>query len=80
MSYSGAYFGCTRKCKGNPPAKPGDYPCIYTTLTELQTDLAEWLRYYNEERVHQGRWCDGCTPRQTFLETLPLAKEKVFAA
>src|SRR5712671_2608980 len=30
---------------------------IYTTLTALQTDLEEWLRYYNEERVHQGRWC-----------------------
>src|SRR6266404_2084676 len=29
---------------------------IYTTLAELQADLAEWLRYYNDERVHQGRW------------------------
>ena len=53
---------------------------IYTTLTELQTDLDEWLRYYNEERVHQGRWCYGRTPRQTFIETIPLAKEKVLAA
>jgi hypothetical protein len=53
---------------------------IYTTLTELQADLDEWLRYYNEERVHQGRWCYGRTPRQTFLETIPLAKEKAVAA
>ena len=53
---------------------------IYTTLTELQADLDEWLRYYNEERVHQGRWCYGRTPMQTFLETIPLAKEKALAA
>ena len=53
---------------------------IYTTLTELQTDLDEWLRYYNEERVHQGRWCYGRTPVQTFIETIPLAKEKLLAA
>ena len=53
---------------------------IYTTLVELQTDLEEGLHYYNEERVHQGRWCYGRTPRQTFIETIPLAKEKVLAA
>lgn len=53
---------------------------IYTTLAELQTDLAGWLREYNEERVHQGRWCYGRTPMQTFLDTIPLAKEKLLAA
>ena len=53
---------------------------ISSTLTELQADLDQWLRYYNEERVHQGRWCYGRTPRQTFLETIPLAKEKMLAA
>jgi len=53
---------------------------IYTSLAELQTDLDEWLRYYNEERVHQGRWCYGRTPMQTFIETIPLAKEKLLAA
>lgn len=26
-----------------------------TALAELQADLAEWVRYYNEARVHQGR-------------------------
>jgi len=25
---------------------------IYTSLVELQIDLDEWVRYYNEERVH----------------------------
>lgn len=53
---------------------------IYTTLTELQADLDDWLRYYNEERVHQGRWCYGRTPMRTFLDTIPLAKEKLLAA
>jgi transposase InsO family protein len=53
---------------------------IYTTLPELQADLAEWVRYYNEERVHQGRWCYGRTPMRTFLDTIALAKEKLLAA
>ena len=35
---------------------------------------------YNEERPHQGRWCFGKTPMQTFLDALPLAKEKLMAA
>jgi hypothetical protein len=29
---------------------------------------------------HQGRWCFGKTPMQTFLDTVPLAKEKIVAA
>jgi hypothetical protein len=53
---------------------------ISTTRVELEADLDEWRRYYNEERVHQGRWCYGRTPMRTFLDTIPLAKEKVLAA
>src|SRR4051794_9687614 len=53
---------------------------IYSTLTDLQADLDAWLREYNEERVHQGRWCYGRPPMQTFLDTIPLAKEKLLAA
>ena len=53
---------------------------IYTSLGELPPDLDEWLRYYNEERVHQGRWCYGRTPLQTCRDTIPLAKEKLLAA
>lgn len=53
---------------------------IYTTLAELQADWEEWLRDSNEERVHQGRWCYGRTPMRTFLDTIPLAKEKLLAA
>src|ERR671926_1293394 len=53
---------------------------IYRTLEELQTDLDCWLEEYNERRPHQGRWCYGKTPMQTFLDTIPLAKEKIMAA
>ena len=32
---------------------------------------------YNEVRTHQGRWCYGKTPMQTFLDSLPMAREKL---
>ena len=53
---------------------------LYTTLAELQADLDAWLAEYNERRPHQGRWCYGKTPLQTFLDSVPLAKEKMIAA
>ena len=53
---------------------------LYSTLEELQADLDAWLRVYNEERTHQGRWCYGKTPMQTFLDSVPLAKEKMLVA
>jgi hypothetical protein len=37
-------------------------------------------RHYNRHRPHQGRWCFGKTPMQTFLDTIPLAKEKLLTA
>jgi len=53
---------------------------LYKTIEALQTDLDQWLKVYNEERTHQGRWCYGKTPMQTFIDSIPLAKEKVLAA
>ena len=53
---------------------------LYSTLEELQKDLDAWLEEYNERRAHQGRWCYGKTPLQTFIDTVPLAKEKILAA
>jgi transposase InsO family protein len=53
---------------------------IYPAIDELQADLDVWLADYNERRPHQGRWCFGKTPMQTFVDALPLAKEKVMAA
>jgi len=43
-------------------------------------DLDVWLVEYNEQRTHQGRWCYGKTPMQTFIDTLPVAKEKLMQA
>ena len=53
---------------------------IYRSIEELQADLDDWICEYNEERPHQGRWCFGKTPMQTFLDAKPLAKEKMIAA
>jgi hypothetical protein len=47
---------------------------IYSSIAELQADLDAWVRSYNEERPHQGRWCFGKTPMQTFLDAIPLAR------
>jgi transposase InsO family protein len=53
---------------------------IYGSIAELQLDRDAWVTSYNEERPHQGRWCFGKTPMQTFLDAIPLAKEKMIAA
>ncbi len=50
---------------------------IYSGLEELQADLDEWMRQYNEQRPHQGRWCYGKTPMQTFEDAKILAKDKL---
>jgi len=45
-------------------------------LNALQADLDEWMLIYNEQRTHQGRWCFGKTPMQTFLDSAAAAPEK----
>jgi transposase InsO family protein len=52
---------------------------LYTSIDELQADADAWISDYNERRSHQGRWCFGKTPQQTFLDSLGLAKEKMVA-
>jgi transposase InsO family protein len=49
---------------------------IYTSLEDLQADLDTWIRFYNEERPHSGKYCHGRTPMQTFSDTRHLSKEK----
>ena len=53
---------------------------IYRTIEELQIDLDAWLNSFNKERPHQGRWCFGKTPMQTFLDSMPIADEKLAMA
>jgi transposase InsO family protein len=49
---------------------------IYSSLEELQADADEWIREYNEERTHSGKYCFGKTPMQTWQDSLHLAREK----
>ena len=53
---------------------------IYSSIDELQADLDDWMRYYNEERTHSGRYCYGKTPSETFLQSLHIAKEKMIGS
>jgi len=52
---------------------------VYHALEELHADLDCWIKDYNEARPHQGRWCFGKTPIQTFLDAMPITKEKMIA-
>lgn len=50
---------------------------LYQSIIELQADLDEWLGYYNEERTHQGKYCNGDTPKECFLKSRHLAQAKM---
>ena len=50
---------------------------LYSSLEELQQDLDQWIEYYNTQRPHSGKYCYGKTPMQTFIDSIPLAKEKM---
>jgi hypothetical protein len=49
---------------------------LYSTLEELQADVDAWLKEYNEQRPHSGKYCFGKTPMQTFLDAKHLSDEK----
>ncbi len=53
---------------------------LYRSIEDLQADLDIWLAEFNDQRPHQGRWCFGKTPMQTFLDARPIAQEKMIAA
>ena len=50
---------------------------VYGSLEELQRDADAWIKEYNEERPHSGRYCYGKTPWQTFQESKKMAEEKM---
>jgi len=50
---------------------------LYSSLEEIQTDLDEFMRYYNAERTNQGRYCQGRTPLETFEQSMELYKQYV---
>ncbi len=49
---------------------------IYETIEQLQIDLDQWIDYYNNERTHQGKVCEGRTPLQTLIDGKTIWKEK----
>ena len=53
---------------------------LYRSVAEFQADLDEWMRDYNTKRTHHGKWCFGKTPMQTFIDMLPVAREKLLQA
>ena len=53
---------------------------IYPSVDALQVDLDAFVETYNTHRPHQGRWCYGKTPSQTFLDSLALARDKQIAS
>ena len=52
---------------------------LYASLEELQKDLDEWIEYYNNERTHQGKVCNGRTPMETLLDGKSIWAEKNLA-
>jgi transposase InsO family protein len=52
---------------------------IYTDLETLQSDLDNWIQYYNNERTHQGKMCCGRTPIATWEDGKQIWKEKFVA-
>jgi transposase InsO family protein len=49
---------------------------LYTSLDQLQADLDQWLEYYNNERTHQGKMCNGRTPMQTLIDAKEVTQQK----
>lgn len=45
-------------------------------LDELQSDIDQWIDFYNSERPHSGRYCFGKTPIKTFADSKQLAQGK----
>lgn len=35
------------------------------------------MQKYNNERTHSGKYCFGKTPMQTFIDSIPMAQEKL---
>jgi transposase InsO family protein len=52
---------------------------VYWDLQSLQTDLDQWLDYYNADRTHKGKMCCGRTPMETFEDGRKIWQEKMVA-
>lgn len=50
---------------------------LYRSLEELQIDADGWIRQYNQERTHSGKYCYGKTPMSTFIASKGLVESKM---
>jgi hypothetical protein len=46
------------------------------SIGEIQPGPDQWVRQYNDERTHSGKYRYGKTPVRTFIDSIPLAREK----
>lgn len=51
---------------------------LYRSIEEIQTDLDEFMVWYNTERTNQGKYCQGRTPMETFLSGIDLYRQFVY--
>jgi len=51
---------------------------LYKTIEEIHADLDEFMAWYNTERTNQGRYCQGRTPMETFIDGLALYQKYVY--
>ena len=51
---------------------------LYKSIEENQSDLDDFMQYYNNDRTNQGKHCQGRTPMQTFEDGRPLYQQYVF--
>jgi transposase InsO family protein len=49
---------------------------VFTNIEDLQTELDQWIHWYNTERTYSGKHCYGKTPWETLLSSKHLAMEK----
>ena len=52
---------------------------LYETIEDLQKYLDDWIKYYNNDRTHQGKMCCGRTPVETLLDGKSIWAEKKLA-
>ena len=52
---------------------------LYENMEDLQTDLDDWLVYYNNERTHQGKMCCGRTPIETLTDGKQIWQGKILS-
>ena len=50
---------------------------LYESIESLQVDLDQWIKEYNEQRTHSGKYCFGRTPWETFETSKQLALGKM---